>query len=143
MKIPFVDLKAQYLSIKPEIDKVIKNTIDNTRFIGGYELEQFSNTLSTQLNAKHALTVANGTDAIYIALRMLGIQSGDEVITSAHSWISTSETISYPAGQKFRIGSRYTGHYGSSNLFAVHIYNKALTANEVRQNYLSTKERYA
>ena len=94
MKIPFVDLKAQYLSIKPEIDKVIKNTIDNTRFIGGYELEQFSNTLSTQLNAKHALTVANGTDAIYIALRMLGIQSGDEVITSAHSWISTSETIS-------------------------------------------------
>ncbi len=61
----------------------------------------------------------------------------------ADGFDSTSETISYPAGQKFRIGSRYIGDYGASSLFAVHIYNKALTANEVRQNYLSTKERFA
>ena len=68
--------------------------------------------------------------------------TGKEVADGAGSFDSTSETISYPAGQKFRIGSRYTGQYGPSNLFAVHIYNKALTANEVQQNYNATKARF-
>ena len=66
-----------------------------------------------------------------------------KAISSGSGFDSASETISYPSGQKFRIGSRYTSGHGASNLFAVHIYNKALTANEVRQNYLSTKERFA
>jgi len=92
--IPFVDLKSQYLSIKPEIDSAIKKIIENTSFIGGEELIKFSDALSMLLNIKHSITVANGTDAIYIALKMLGIGQGDEVITTAHSWISTSETIS-------------------------------------------------
>ncbi|MDA8709139.1 DegT/DnrJ/EryC1/StrS family aminotransferase [Gammaproteobacteria bacterium] len=92
--IPFVDLKSQYLSIKPEIDNAIKKIIESTSFIGGAELDKFSEALSTLLNIKHSVTVANGTDAIYIALKMLGIGEGDEVITTAHSWISTSETIS-------------------------------------------------
>ena len=64
-------------------------------------------------------------------------------IQSGNGFNSASETISYPAGQKFRIGARYVGANGKSSLFAVHIYNKALTADEVRQNYLSTKERFA
>jgi dTDP-4-amino-4,6-dideoxygalactose transaminase len=92
--IPFVDLKSQYLSIKPEIDGAIKKMIENTSFIGGEEVINFSEALSKLLNIKHSVTVANGTDAIYIALKMLGIGEGDEVITTAHSWISTSETIS-------------------------------------------------
>ena len=68
--------------------------------------------------------------------------TGKAIADGAGSFDSTSETISYPAGQKFRIGSRYTGQYGASNLFAVHIYNKALTANEVQQNYNATKARF-
>ena len=93
-KIPFVDLKAQYISIKKEIDLVIKNIINQTSFIGGEPLIQFSESLSSLLAVKHTVTVANGTDAIYIALKQLGVGTGDEVITTAHSWISTSETIS-------------------------------------------------
>ena len=61
---------------------------------------------------------------------------------NADGFNSASETISHPTGQKFRIGSRYGGIYGASSLFAVHIYNKALTANEVRQNYQATLGRF-
>ena len=64
-------------------------------------------------------------------------------INNGNGFNTTSETISYPAGQKFRIGSRYGGINGASSLFAVHIYNRALSADEIRQNYLSTKERFA
>lgn len=92
--IPFVDLKAQYETIKDEIDSVIKDVIGNTSFIGGKGLEAFADSLARTTEAKYALPVGNGTDAIYIALKQLGIGEGDEVITTAHSWISTSETIS-------------------------------------------------
>lgn len=94
MKIPFVNLKKQYLSIKQEIDSSIKNVIDNSAFIGGEHVELFASNLSKLLELKYALPVANGTDALYISMKMLGITQGDEVITTAHSWISTSETIS-------------------------------------------------
>lgn len=94
MKVPFVDLKKQYLNIKKEIDTSIQRNINNTSFIGGSDLDKFSNKLSSLLGVKHVIPVANGTDAIYISLKMLGIGPGDEVITTAHSWISTSETIS-------------------------------------------------
>tara|TARA_B110001452_G_C15240975_1_gene429641 strand:+ start:5760 stop:6866 length:1107 start_codon:yes stop_codon:yes gene_type:complete len=93
-KIPFVDLKLQYQNMKEEIDRTIKRVIENTSFIGGPDVNKFSVSLATLMQTKHAIPVANGTDAIYIALKMLGIGEGDEVITSAHSWISTSETIS-------------------------------------------------
>jgi dTDP-4-amino-4,6-dideoxygalactose transaminase len=94
MKIPFVDLKAQYLSIKKEIDSAIKNVITETAFIGGKYVLQFKDEFAKAYNVKHCVPVANGTDAIYIVLKMLGIGAGDEVITVANSWISTSETIS-------------------------------------------------
>ena len=93
-QIPFVDLKAQYQSIKDEIDTAISNVLHTTSFIGGESLNKFSSSLESLLSTNHALPVANGTDAIYIALKQLGIGPGDEVITTAHSWISTSETIS-------------------------------------------------
>jgi dTDP-4-amino-4,6-dideoxygalactose transaminase len=94
MKVPFVDLHAQYLSIKPDIDKAIQKVIDDTAFIGGPVVKQFEKDFAALLGVKHCIGVANGTDAIYITLKMLGIGPGDEVITTAISWISTSETIS-------------------------------------------------
>jgi dTDP-4-amino-4,6-dideoxygalactose transaminase len=93
-KIPFVDLHAQYLSIKEEIDNAIAGVIAKTAFIGGHYVQEFERAFAQDYGVGHCIPVANGTDAIYIALRMLGIGAGDEVITSAHSWISTSETIS-------------------------------------------------
>ena len=93
MKVPFVDLKAQYLSIKKEIDAAIEGVLEETTFIGGPVVEAFSKEFAAAYGVKHCIPVANGTDAIYISLKMLGIGSGDEVITVANSWISTSETI--------------------------------------------------
>ncbi len=94
MKIPFVDLKAQYKSIKVEIDEAIQSVIKETAFIKGKYVAQFEKQYAEKYGVKHCIGVANGTDAIYISLKALGIGRGDEVITVANSWISTSETIS-------------------------------------------------
>lgn len=93
MNIPFVDLKAQYQSIKTEIDTAIQNVIDETAFIKGKYVQQFEEEYAQSYGVKHVISCANGTDAIYITLKALGVGSGDEVITTALSWISTSETI--------------------------------------------------
>lgn len=99
MKIPFVDLKAQYQSIKPNIDQAIESVISETAFIGGKYVNTFKEQFATLYGVNHCIPVANGTDAIYIILKMLGIGEGDEVITVANSWISTSETVTQ-AGAK-------------------------------------------
>ncbi len=93
MNVPFVDLKVQYLTIKPKIDAAIQAVIDNTAFIGGKPVEAFEKAYADKYGMKHCISCANGTDAIYITLKALGIGFGDEVITVANSWISTSETI--------------------------------------------------
>lgn len=93
MNVPFVDLKAQYQSLKPEIDAAIQAVIDATAFIGGKHVAAFEEAFAAKFGVKHCISCANGTDAIYIALKALGIGRGDEVITVANSWISTSETI--------------------------------------------------
>lgn len=92
--IPLVDLHAQYLTIKDAIDAAMRRVIGSSAYIGGTCVREFEEAFATDYGVQHCVSVANGTDAIYITLRMLGIGPGDEVITSAHSWISTSETIS-------------------------------------------------
>ena len=94
MKVPFVDLKAQYLSIQAEIDAAIQEIICNTAFIGGKPVNDFEAAFSELYGIDHCISVANGTDSLYIIMKMLGIGKGDEVITVANSWISSSETIS-------------------------------------------------
>jgi dTDP-4-amino-4,6-dideoxygalactose transaminase len=93
MKIPFVDLHAQYLSIKTEIDAAIADVIAQSAYIRSPHVDQFEQAWASTLGIKHCVSCANGTDALYIAMRGLGVKPGDEVITTAHSWISTSETI--------------------------------------------------
>jgi len=91
--IPFVDLKAQYDGIKEEIDKAISDVISKTAFVGGPFLESFEKSFASFCGVKNCVGVGNGTDALYIALRALGIGPGDEVITVANSFIATSEAI--------------------------------------------------
>src|SRR5208283_5392522 len=93
MKIPFVDLKAQYFSIKSEIDEAISQVIENTTFVGGKPVNDFEEAFSSLYGVKHVISCGNGTDSLYILMKMLGIGPGDEVITVANSWISSSETI--------------------------------------------------
>ena len=92
--IPFVDLKAQYFSIKSEIDAAIKNVINESAFIKGKYVQQFEEEYAEACGSEHCISCANGTDAIYITLKCLDIGPGDEVITVANTWISTAETIS-------------------------------------------------
>lgn len=93
MDVPFVDLEAQYQNLRPEIDDAIQAVINDTAFVRGPYVSDFEQEYAEAYDVEHCITVANGTDAIYVVLRMLGIGQGDEVITVANSWISTSETI--------------------------------------------------
>ena len=93
MKVPLVDLKAQYHSIKVEIDTAIQNVINETAFIKGKYVHKFEEEYAEACSVKHCISCANGTDSIYITLKALGIGPGDEVITVANTWISTAETI--------------------------------------------------
>jgi dTDP-4-amino-4,6-dideoxygalactose transaminase len=99
MKIPFVDLHAQYLTIKKEIDGAIAGVIADSAYIRGRHVDAFEQAWAGALGVRHCISCANGTDAIYIAMRGLRLKRGDEVITSAHSWISTSETITQAGGR--------------------------------------------
>jgi dTDP-4-amino-4,6-dideoxygalactose transaminase len=99
MKIPFVDLHAQYLTIKQEIDSAIADVIAQSAYIRGPHVDAFEEAWARTLGVRRCISCANGTDAIYIALKGLGLKRGDEVITSAHSWISTSETITQAGGR--------------------------------------------
>ena len=99
MTVPFVDLHAQYLSIKSEIDAAISDVIAQSSFIRGPHVASFEQNWAKALGVKHCISCANGTDALYIALRALGVKSGDEIITSAHSWIASSETITQTGGR--------------------------------------------
>jgi dTDP-4-amino-4,6-dideoxygalactose transaminase len=99
MKIPFVDLHAQYLTIKDAIDGAIAEVIAESAYIRGRHVDAFEQAWAKTLGVKRCVSCANGTDAIYIALRGLGVKPGDEIITSGHSWISTSETITQAGGR--------------------------------------------
>jgi dTDP-4-amino-4,6-dideoxygalactose transaminase len=99
MKIPFLDLKAQYKSIKNEIDEAIKLVVEESSFIGGQNLSVFEHNYAKYCGAKYCIGVGNGTDAITIGLKALGLRSGDEVITAANSFIATSEAITSAGGR--------------------------------------------
>lgn len=89
-----VDLVSQYTSIKKDIDHGIQAVIDSSRFINGPAVSQFTDHLSTYLGCHHSLGCGNGTDAIQIALMALGLEPGDEVITTPFTFVATVEVIS-------------------------------------------------
>ncbi len=93
MSIPMVDLRAQYASLKDEIDAAVKRVIENAQFIGGPELEAFEQEMAAWCGAAFAVGVANGTEALQLALLACGIKPGDEVITPPFTFIATAEAI--------------------------------------------------
>jgi dTDP-4-amino-4,6-dideoxygalactose transaminase len=94
MNVPFIDLKAQYLSIKSEIDATIFSVINESAFIGGDYVKCFEDDFSKYINVSNVIGCANGTDSLEIIIKALGIGPGDEVIVPALSWFSTSEAVS-------------------------------------------------
>jgi dTDP-4-amino-4,6-dideoxygalactose transaminase len=94
MTIPLVDLKAQYNTLKEDIDKAVLNVIERGVFINGNEVKAFETEVAEYLGAKYAVGVASGTDALVLALIACGIGPGDEVITTPFTFIATAEAIS-------------------------------------------------
>ena len=92
-KIQMVDLKGQYLKIKSEVDSAIQDCLSNATFINGPEVANFANGLAKYLNAAYVIPVANGTDALQIAMMALGLKPGDEVIVPAFTYVATAEVI--------------------------------------------------
>jgi dTDP-4-amino-4,6-dideoxygalactose transaminase len=99
MKISLVDLKSQYATIKAEIDAAIAAVIGSSAFIGGRYVQAFEEEFADFCKVRHCVGVGNGTDALFIALKALGIGDGDEVVTVANSFIATSEAITVTGAQ--------------------------------------------
>ena len=94
MKVPFLDLKTQYESIKDEIDTAIGQVVEKTAFAGGPFVKKFEEEFADYCGCKHAAGVNSGTSALWLALTGLGIGKGDEVITVPNTFIATAEAIS-------------------------------------------------
>ena len=95
MKVPFLDLKAQYESIRDEIAVAIQQVLDRTAFAGGPFVAQFEKEFAGFCTTQHAIGVGSGTEALWLALLGLGVGPGDEVITTPNTFIATAEAISY------------------------------------------------
>lgn len=94
MKVPFLDLKAQYQSISEEIDNAMRQVVNACAFSGGPFVERFEEDFALFCRCKYAIGVGSGTDALYLTLQALGVGSEDEVITVPNSFIATAEAIS-------------------------------------------------
>jgi dTDP-4-amino-4,6-dideoxygalactose transaminase len=94
-RVPLVDLAAQYPQIRPEIDAAIARVLDATSFILGNEVAEFEASFSAFLGSRGTVGVASGTSALQLALLASGVGPGDEVITTAHTFIATAEAISH------------------------------------------------
>lgn len=95
ISVPFADLQLQYQAIKGEIDGAIAAVIRDNAFIRGPYVDAFERQFAEAVDIKHCVSCANGTDALYLAFAALNVQPGDEVLTTAHSWISTSAMITH------------------------------------------------
>ena len=93
MKIPFVDLKGQYDSLKEEINEAVFGTLSESWFVGGAHVDEFERQFADYLSINHCVSCGNGTDALEITLKALDLGPGDEVIVPANSWISTAEAV--------------------------------------------------
>src|SRR5437764_7006987 len=95
MSVPYADLQLQYQSVKREVDDAIAGVIRDNAFIRGPYVDAFEQEFASAVDIKHCVSCGNGTDALYLAMAALNVGPGDEVITTAHSWISTSAMISH------------------------------------------------
>ncbi|MCH2317716.1 MAG: DegT/DnrJ/EryC1/StrS family aminotransferase [SAR202 cluster bacterium] len=143
--IPLVDLKAQYRSIKEEMDSAIQGVLERTQFINGPEVSEFEKNFAEYCGAKHAVGVGNGTDALILALDALGVGSGDEVITTANTFIATAEAISAVGATPvfIDVDPRHFNMTGSGfeeaitprtkSVIPVHLYGQPAPMNEISE----------
>lgn len=143
MNVPFVDLKAQYLALKSEIDPAIQSVLNETAFVGGKYVEGFEKAYAEKFGVRHCVSCANGTDAIFVSLKALGIGPGDEVITAANTFIATSEAIAETGARPVFVDNDEYFHIDPSRIEAkitertkavvpVHIYGQPVDIQAVK-----------
>src|SRR5881409_3216421 len=91
--VPMLDLRAQLQRIRPEVDEAVERVITSTQFVHGEDCRQLEEEFAAYCGESHACGVANGTDALILALRAYGVGPGDEVVTVANTFIATGEAI--------------------------------------------------
>lgn len=92
--IPLIDLNAQYMQIKNEIDQVVLEVLESSQYIMGPRVKELEKIIAEYIGTKHAISCANGTDALILSLQACGIGEGDEVITTPFTFFATAESIS-------------------------------------------------
>ena len=92
-KIEFIDLKAQYATLKSSIDARMAKVLAHGQYIMGPEVRELEQALESRTGAAHCITVASGTEALLIALMAIGVKAGDEVITTPFTFVATAEVI--------------------------------------------------
>src|SRR5262245_33701796 len=95
MRVPFLDLWIQHHSLRRELLSAWERALDEAAFLGGSSVEEFAKAFARCCEAKHAVGVGNGTDALILALKALQIAEGDEVILPANSFVATAEAAVY------------------------------------------------
>lgn len=94
-RIPFLDLKAGYLELKPEIDEAIARVMDSGWYLLGKETEAFESEFATYTESRHGIGVANGLEGLVLSLKALGVGPGDEVVVPSNTYIATWLAVSY------------------------------------------------
>ena len=109
MEIKYLDLQAQYQSIRPEIDTAIQKVLDSNAYVLGPAVNEFESAFAEYCGTEFAIGVNSGTSALTLALRALGVGRGDEVITAANTFIATAAAIEHAGGRPVlaRCLSRY------------------------------------
>ncbi|MCU0606263.1 MAG: DegT/DnrJ/EryC1/StrS family aminotransferase [Candidatus Edwardsbacteria bacterium] len=142
-KLQFLDLVAQYRTIKPEVDAAIEKVVSSGGFILGRTVEEFEAGVAAYVGVRHAVGVNSGTDALYLALKAAGVRAGDEVITTPFTFIATAEVVTWvPATPVFvdicpdtlnidpaRIEAAITKK--TRAIMPVHIYGQAADMDEI------------
>jgi len=94
LNVPFVDLQAQYVTLREEVNTAVSTILETSQFIGGAVVEKFEQEFADFIGARYCVGVANGTDAITLAARALGLGPGDEVLVPANTFFATAEAVS-------------------------------------------------
>lgn len=95
MKVPFLDLKSEYAQLRDEILRALDHVCQKSAFVLGEEVEEFEREFAVYCGVKHCVALSNGTAALHLGLLALGVQPGDEVITSPNTFLATAEAIAY------------------------------------------------
>ena len=94
LEVPFLDLKAQYHALAPEINRAVTSVLESAQFVGGAFVENFEQEFASYVGAKYAIGVSSGTSALELALKVAGIGPGDEVLVPANTFFATAEAVS-------------------------------------------------